>query len=454
MFSSLSSERLRQLCLWSVTFLLLCIAGIKFLRQDITLRKNQPNDLRNVYFGARAWVKGEQPYDPNVLLREMKAADTTTYRLGLHSGSIVNCVYPPTCLMLIAPLTALSWNWAVDLELALCVIAYLWLTLEFTRRLPSGRRIYFAAFILAFAPFHGAFQLGNISAFAIPLMLLAILFIDDYPIAAAFLLAIAACLKPQTGAFFCFHLLLSRRWRSFAIATATGTVLSAIAVVRMSVAGIRWIQPYHDIVALQLSPFGSNENAILQNGHLNLTLFNLQPIAYSILHDRATSILAAYIAFAIAFSLYLGYMLVRYHRNDSETDLLLWAFVAIVSFLPLYQRYYNTISLLLLFFWAVKFWPGTLAKVVTVCSMIFILPVSKFALVAGMVTGGELRASALLENGKALANLSTPQMVALAIPYLFVLTAIPVLLTRLWMTQQSAVNDVSMTQEERVAVTR
>jgi Glycosyltransferase family 87 len=438
------TEAVKRFAFLTLVCLLFFVAAAKFILQDILERNTAHNDFRNVYFAACAWLEGKQPYDLNVIREEMRNRDDESYRLSYNDPEAVTAVYPPTCLALITPLAWLPWRTALQLDTALAMLLYLGFIWTCRKWLSWRKWIYFASFALAFAPFHGALAIANISDLVVPLLLIAILHIEQYPIAAAVVLAVGCGLKPQLGALIIVHLMLSRRWKSFFVAAGTCAAIFMVGAGRLYLAHIAWIPAYRKLTPLLLSPYLSNENGVVINRVINMFLFNMQPIAYWILHDKGKAVLLSYITFVILYALYLMYMLHWYRRSDQQRgEDVLWNIVILLGFIAFYQHYYSAISLLLLFFWAIKLWPRRLAKIFTVCGLLaFILPQSKLPLVARILThsfqGGHLSLKALIHSGlPSSVSLSFSETLAYATPYLFLLFAVFTLMFSLW-SQESA----------------
>src|SRR5690348_16353585 len=111
------------------------------------------NDFTEIYTGAWLWRHGQNFYDPDL------ATQTSTLLTGAKNH--IALVYPPTTLMLTAPLTFLSWRWASLIWFSSGLVAIA-ITCILLIRL-SGfqffeqRALLLATFVLAFDPLHQAF---------------------------------------------------------------------------------------------------------------------------------------------------------------------------------------------------------------------------------------------------------------------------------------------------------
>jgi hypothetical protein len=297
-------------------------------------------------------------------------------------------------------------------------------------------------------------QSANISAIAIPLGCIALLIADAAPIGGAVLLGVAAALKPQLAILFFCHLLLSRRWKQLFLAGATGAAFLALGIGWMYLHGIHWLGQYQQNLAVMVSPYANNSNAITVRNSVNLELFNVQPLAYLAVHDMHKAILISYVDFAALFGLYAAYMLLRYRHKPMDQDLLLLGLVFSLMLVAIYQRYYSAIGLIPVFAWAVERWPKPLAKVIACAGVIFIPPASKWSIVARLVEAvghpGSLSLSALkksvLHTGMPEGTHLTPLVVFfLSLPILFVLFLQATSLYTLW---SASISEVSVPSRE------
>ncbi len=430
---------------WVIVGLLL-LGIFKFVGQDFKKHSSQQIDFRNVYFGTVGWSKGEQPYDPQVTLREMNEGDETSRNAPIDKGA-GNAVYPPSCYPVILPLTLLQWRMAHLFELALSVIVYLLFLWRIRLYLTGRRYLYFCAFALAFAPFHGAFEASNISALVTSMICLAVFNLEEYPISSGLLLGISSAMKPQLAALFILHLLLCKRWKPFWTAAGAATASFLTGIAWMKLHHLEWLTPYRHILSIQMMPLLNNENGIVQNGQVNFTLFNLQPLGYLLTRSIPLAILLGWVTFTLLFVLYALYMLKSHRVGGRVSETALWGLVALLTFFPIYQRYYNAVLLLIVFVWALEAWPHLLAKVFVVSGTLFLPPLSKLPSIAramemlvGVGYHGAWRdmGSGLLRPGVTDWHLSPFEMLAFSLPFLFVIFATCALLVTLWAPRLTA----------------
>ena len=143
-------------------------------------------------------------------------------------------------LSLVTPFSLLSWNAAYALWLAVNLALFVVMLLALVAlaglsfREPSG--ILLVAATLALAPFHTGIVTGNVTWLAVELSVIAIWSARRrHDLAAGFLLAVAAGLKPQIGLCFLLYYLLRRRWR---VTGAAAAVLALRGGIRVRATGV------------------------------------------------------------------------------------------------------------------------------------------------------------------------------------------------------------------------
>ncbi len=429
-----------RLAPWCFVGLLLLLAGFKFVDQDFRQRYSQPVDFRNIYFSTVVWFHGQQPYDPQIVLQQMKATDQASYSAGRINPSVDRAGYPPSCFTAALPFSFFHWKTAHLVELLLSVCAYLALLWRVRRRLPGLRYWYFVAFALAFAPFHGGLQLSNVSALVTPLICLAVFCVDEMPVAAALLFGFSAALKPQLVLLFLLHLCLTRRWRVFLVASGIAVSCLGFGILWMELHGLAWIQPYRDLVSSQFAPGVDNENGILSRGQINFSLFNLQPLAYWLTRSFRAAVLAGYVAFLLLCVPYARYVWTHRERTIAGAGTALWGYVAVLGFFPIYQRYYNAVLLLIAMVWALETWQEKRSKLVAGMGLVFLVPASKLpvlgrllgSLLAGGHGAGSSARAALLKPGIGDLRLNGLEMALYALPFFVVIAFAAVLGSFLW----------------------
>ncbi|MFZ0773263.1 MAG: glycosyltransferase family 87 protein [Candidatus Sulfotelmatobacter sp.] len=362
---------------------LLLMAGAEFLvRGPVRAIRSatQFNDFLSPYIQGNAWIRGLDPYSPQVLLKlwPAEALHFDFLPKEVANGTLVAnrgipTAYPITALVLVAPFSLLPWNVAYALWLAinlalfsatLCVLVSL---AGVSYREPAG--ILLIAASLALAPFHTGIVTGNVSLAAIELSVAAIWAARGrHDITTAVLLAISAGLKPQIGLCFLLYYLMRRRWRIVGITLAMLGGLAALGLLRLELGHTPWLANY------------LNDNRVLfETGVLgNFTsinptrfgLINLQVALYPLLGSvRAANGVAMSVGV-----IFLVMWLIGTGRRGSHGDfeLLDLGAIAVISLLPIYHRFYDAALLVLPLCWVIVSFRK--ARMSAVFSLLLMLP--------------------------------------------------------------------------------
>src|SRR5882724_12592925 len=155
--------------------LLLVLAATEFvIRGPLRYLQIPPSgstwsDITQIYVPSRAWVKGENPYDPDTFMALYhEATNSVVDRVSFRSHS----PHPLTTLVVFSPIAWLPWPVARVLWGILLSAIVLPALLALGSLLgigSSNRRIAFAAAALAMAPLHTGIAVGNVSVMAIAL---------------------------------------------------------------------------------------------------------------------------------------------------------------------------------------------------------------------------------------------------------------------------------------------
>jgi glycosyl transferase family 87 len=317
------------------------------------------SDFLSLYVQTRAWISGNDPYNPVVIARLWpKEASRFTFlspesidgtlaaRHGLPSP------YPPTSFFLLVPVCVLPWPVAAFLWVAvtgLSFVSILRSTVRVTRR--DGQTVPFAVIVLAaiaLAPFHTAIALSNmiVTVFAIALRGI-VDFEERRDLRAGILLAISFVLKPTIALPFLLYLLLRRGGRTLIISTLSVLGLTTIAWARMSIAGVHWLPSYLLNMRRMFEAGAINDFSFANPSRFDLV--NLQVVLGQLLCDRGLTQLAA-VACWVGL-LVLWYSL-RSRNQMVQEPLLDLAVLVTASLLPFYHRFYDASLLLIPIAWA------------------------------------------------------------------------------------------------------
>jgi hypothetical protein len=350
---------------WTVLGLaLLLMAGAEFIVRGpvrAVRTATQFNDFLSPYIQANAWIRGLDPYSPQVLLKlwPAQALHFSFLPKEVANGTLVAnrgipTAYPITALVLVAPFSALPWYvayavWlAINLVLFSVMVCVLRSLAAVSYRDAAG--ILLIAGALALAPFHTGIVTGNVSLVAIELSVIAIWAARRrQDVAAAVLLAIAAGLKPQIGLCFLLYYLVRRRWRIVGVGLALLAGLAVVGLLRLELGHTPWLGNYLNDNHVLL------ETGVLGNfTSINPTRFgliNLQVALYPLFGSIGLTngvAMSAGIIFLMAW-------LIGMARTSSHEDLELLdlSAIAIISLLPIYHRFYDAALLILPLSWVI-----------------------------------------------------------------------------------------------------
>jgi len=372
---------------WSAALaVVVLLAGTAFVWRGPVRLANRVsiNDFLFPYIQSRAWMAGSDPYSPQSLVqlwpRGIERPDFISRDFA--DGSLVRkqgipTAYPPTALVLIAPVAFLPWRMALLFWLAIGLFAYV-VTVMSARslaRLPWGaRRTYvFLAFALTLAPFHTALGAGSIVIVSVAASVAAMSAAQrQHNALAGILLVLAIGLKPQIGLPFLLYCLLRRRWRALAIAAAGVALLFATAVFRLALCQTPWIHNYlyDNRVLFSYGSLGD----FTEKDPLRFGLINLQVVTYAILGDRG---LANLVALALAATLGLVWLFLFRRRGPQFDDLLALSALAVLSLMPVYHRLYDASLLILPLSWSLAALAGPargFAKATLLLLAVFLVP--------------------------------------------------------------------------------
>jgi hypothetical protein len=343
------------------------------------------NDFLSPYIQAKAWVLGLDPYSPQSVAKlwpdtamrpESLNREADTGTLIIDRG--IPTAYTPSCLLVIAPFTALPWSTAASLWMSINVcLTLVWMILL----MPAGwqwretRSLAFLACALALAPFHTGLATLNPVIPTCALGGIAVCLAERSSFAVTgTLVAISAILKPQLGLCFLAFFVVRRMWKSSLLAVALAGVATGLAILRMEAGHIAWLTNYkaasHALISGGvLSDFTS----------LNPTqwgLINSQLLTYEFFGDRTLANHAAWLTFGLLGCWWMFRMIQR--RSDRIDDTLLGlSAMVVLSLLPIYHRFYDAVVLIIPLAWLFGNWKSlgrSVKAVVSIALLPFLLP--------------------------------------------------------------------------------
>ena len=299
------------------------------------------SDFTDPFVAGWIWRHGSNPYD---------VVQATISGRNLTGSSMrVVAIYPPTAYLMVSPLTFLQWKWAnfvftVLETLAACGTAACVVAISGRSLRESQAWIVFAA-VLAFASFHTALHVANISVITAGLSALLIYLASRGKyFSAGVLLAVAAGLKPHVGIWLIAFYALKRKWRLVWAGSLSGILLLVIAVVRIGLPAKVLVSNYRANLHNWFRPGGENDFSLANP--LRFELANLQ-----VALDPWLGYSGAYIlAFGLA-ALGIGLWIYAVHRNPKCSTALAVSSLLALTFLPIYHRVYDTAILTLALAW-------------------------------------------------------------------------------------------------------
>ncbi len=329
------------------------------------------NDFTDPYVGAYLWRQGTNPYD---------VADATVAgRVLTGSQMRVVPIYPPTAYLLVSPLTVLPWGWANLLlavleTLGVCAVA--WCVVGISGRTRRDEEAWvIAALAIAFASFHTAVHVANLSVVSTALCAISVyLATDDGDLPAGISLGIAACLKPHLAIWLFGFYAIRRKWRLLAAGNITGVIVLVTSIARVRLSPTALLANYFGNLRHWFGPGGENDFSLANP--LRFELANFQLVLDPLLGRSGATVVALCIG---AFG--LGVWIYAILRNPRCSPALALTTLIALSFLPVYHRVYDTgiLTLSLAWLFASDYGQHTVKRIALVLFLILLLPIQSVA---------------------------------------------------------------------------
>lgn len=359
------------------------------------------SDVRAPFYGARALLRGEDPYNSANVLKEFSAERTDhlpdTASLKFMETTLI---YPPTTLALLSPLALLPWSiarvvWFAVLAAALIVPGFFLL-----RSWSPAPRVTLALVCLVAANCMGMLIIGNAAVLSVATCVLgAWCFAEDrYPRLAVLLMAVSLAIKPHNaGLVWLFFLLAGGVARKRALQALGVTVLLGIpAALWVTVVSPHWMRALQsNLAACALPGNPSYAGPTAPSFGMIVPIIDLQTIVALVRDEPRFEDTVAYGVVGVLTAI-LMWATLRGKRTRQQV----WLGLAVavpLTMLVTYHRTYDAKLLLLAIpactaLWAGKGVRGWLALVLTSAALVstadiplfFLAPLMKPAQAAGL----------------------------------------------------------------------
>jgi Glycosyltransferase family 87 len=389
-----------QRAILAAACILLLLALAKFISQDVRKFEHPANDLLSPWVTSNLFIDGKNPYTDTPDFARI--VDSTHFlpqeappdyqRVLAYYGRI----YPPTTLLLIAPLAMMPWRAAVCVYLIGAVALLVAMVIVMASNLPfrwsDPRKLYFVAFALALTPLHFGIVTVNLNTLGIALLCAGVGFMRPRPYVSGAAIGIALCLKPQLALLLFLYLWLRKKWRVAFTALGFSVFISAISLLWLKFHNIEWFSAWrNEVHQCGIPPGGC---AAFTTGLQSLQFLNLQALIYQFTLNPALSTMLSLALFTVLAGISL-YLIVTRISNKNESAGL--AIISVLTLLPIYQNFYTGAILLFVLYWAVENWSDKRGKVAQLFMLPLLIPVFS-TLVARFVANHNL-ASNTIWNG-------------------------------------------------------
>lgn len=380
--SSRPSRRL--LCAIYATLLVLALGYFAYRGPYRCFTRGSP-DLPVFYTSGIAWVSGENPYDAAVLNRILLEHEGPG-RPG--SQMLIN---PPCSLPLFALLSFFSYpltNLMVVLVNLFLGLTIVWMLLRlFADQAPTGwQRAIFLVFVLAWAPLHTSIAQGQNTLLAMVMLLGGVRLVQrNRQYSAGVVFAVACMFRPS---FFIVMILwylfnIRRCVRLGGSAIIVASCVSVIAVVQLERANVPWQESLSgNITAFhgdEYGLYGEGSGSISPDRPARFIMLNLQPLL-STWWGRGPLTNYAPLAIVGAGAAFAWWLHRRRFNGQTQArmELIDFSILCVLTLLPVYNRFYSAVLLLVPLAWALSAWHchrcRWLARGITLLLMVFLVP--------------------------------------------------------------------------------
>lgn len=347
--SDLNAPGRRWLKLLAVVGLVL-LAGQFVVRGPARSLGSGSHDYAFVYAASGAWLSGQDPFSHEACVAQLAGAGHPVPETVTH-GSL----YPPPTISIFAPLAWLDWEASRGAWLgvnllsvgAMGWVVFAWLPAGLSWRCRAGLA---AAVVLAWAPIHTAFFVGQLSILVGACLAGGLLLVQrGRPWLAGGVIGLACCVKPQLGLGFLVLLALGGYWRAIASGSLVLAAASGIAILRLMQTTPDWVAHLRANIAEASVPGGMVDAG--PAAVMRYQMLDLRPILFGMTDHPAVVWSVAWAVAAVAGGLALFRL---YRLGLREHWLLAGGGVSLLMLLPVYHRYYDAVILLPLIIWVLR----------------------------------------------------------------------------------------------------
>jgi hypothetical protein len=239
-------------------------------------------------------------------------------------------------------------------------------------RRDDPRKLFFIAFALALAPLHSGIHESNLNTLAIACIGIGVGLLSRRPILSGIAIAIAMCLKPQVAFFFFAYLCLRKQWKAAVSMLIACTIIFGGSLAWMRIHHVQWLGAFLNDVS-QWSPRTGGDWSFYAPGAGTFQLINLQVLAFQFTNHVAWANVLSWILFTLLAGISV-FLIGRRVSDKNESAGV--AITAVLTLLPVYQRFYTAAILLFVIYWAVENWPATRAKAALLCLLPLLFPLA------------------------------------------------------------------------------
>jgi len=337
-------------------FVVIAIAASTLLARDAWRAASigGSGDLTTVFAASRAWLRGQDPYDQQQLLRDWDAAGGGT-KVAPDPDRRPS-VYPPSTFVVMAPVAALTWTqarvlWAV-LGVALVIVIVLALPALACVQWSDPRAVALAAGVIVLGPFRNGLRGGQLAVAVCALVVCsALAWQRRFDRTAGVVLALACALKPPLAVPFVLAHALRRRWRLVTTAAGLAAAIMLVGIIRLQAAGVPWLPELRRNLLAAAAPGAVNDASGWNPDRFQL--INLHVLLHTMIDGRDAVSLLVFVLTALAAIAFARSVWRSGGGDDHGRDLAEVAFVASWTLLPFYHRWYDAGLLVFVLAWSV-----------------------------------------------------------------------------------------------------